>query len=283
MKALSGWIALFLLAFIAALIYKLPARWVYEQGQPLLAERAAWSQRIAVVGLGGSLWQGHAAQLRFDERLLGRFSWTVTPLALLDGRVGLNWLLQQADGHLQGSAFTALDRSGELLQDVQGQFAANEVISFFPYLPLLLEGRIVVDLPEVAIKGQYLTHVQGTIRWQQAALTAPQAIALGDLLFTLQPQEEPAKPPAETSASGGTVVVAKQKKADLLVMGTLSNQGGEVAIEGSVQLFRRGKVESQIAIAPRQGASAAIQNSLALLGRRGRDGQYHLNWSGVLQ
>ncbi|MBF0470008.1 MAG: type II secretion system protein N [Gammaproteobacteria bacterium] len=260
MKRWVGWLVLLGFAYALGLLIWLPAESAYRYARPYIEPEI--ERRLDLQGVDGTVWQGSAAQLYWDEMALGRLSWEVAPLQLLGGSAALQWLLQQGDGHLKGVATAALDRSGETVEMVEGDFGVGQILQLFPFLPLVLEGRVVLDLPRITLSGGKLTGAEGVVQWRQAALTVPLKAALGDLQLRLEP--------LTTEGREG-------------VEGMLSNEGGELQLAGSVTFESSGRYLTQITVEPRSTTPEQLRNSLGLLGRRGQDGKYHIRRSGVIR
>lgn len=170
------WIAAALLLAAIALVAWFPARWAVR----LAGDRL---QPLALRGVSGSVWNGHARQLSWAGRPLGALDWTLAR-ALLLGRVDGSVRLDGPDWRVSGR-FRRLDAERWQLADVHAhaQLAA---------LPLSLHGlspagALDAALPRVRLRAGWPEVLQGRIEWHDASLgdASGRTVALGNLYARL--------------------------------------------------------------------------------------------------
>ena len=128
----------------------------------------------------GFCWNGSVRQVAWSvasERLeLGRLAWKWLPGELLNGRLGFNIELGQAETRLKGILF--LGRDGKHLQKVQGKLDA--AILGYVSRPLSLlqpQGTLELDIPDLHLTPQRI-HGEARLDWQ--ARSSLIAAPLGD-------------------------------------------------------------------------------------------------------
>lgn len=247
------YVLLGVLTYALALIVWLPARQVYGVVQPYLAG----STPITLHDLGGSLWAGRAGTLVWRSTPLGALRWELSFRPLLQGRVGVQWWLQDAAATLTGHV--TVQRGGRItLREMAGRFPAARLQSFNPGLPIAVDGTLVIELDEAQLPPQGAPILRGTVVWNQARLLAGQPLELGDLRLTLQPAE-----------NGGS-------------RGVISDGGGPLEITGTLVLDANLNYHLDARLRARPDAAAALSNSLRLLGRADTRGYHTLRYSGLM-
>ena len=142
---------------------------------------------------------------------------------------------------------------------MEGRLPVTELARLGPSLPLGLDGMVSLTLPALVVdSGGRIVAAEGSVVWHQAAMTAPQALELGDLQLQLHTE------------NAGQVV------------GDISDRGGPLRVEGTLQLTPDGgyRVTATLAAAP--DAPAALAQSLGWLGKPDAQGRYRLNYNGRL-
>ena len=256
MKSSVRYFGLGLSLYLLFLIALFPAGQAYRfAGGPLSA--AAPEMKLA--GFDGSVWSGQVEKLVYRDALLGQASWQLSPLSLLFGKASLKALLQSEDGYLQADVNTALTGGDVKLVDLEGRLPVGELTRMAPYLPLVLDGTIALDMPVLVVeRGGRILAAEGKAIWHQAAITAPQALSLGDLQLVLRTEDE------------GRVV------------GEVSDRGGPLRVAGTVQFSPDATYRFNGTVAAGAEAPPELRQSLGWLGKPDAQGRYQLNYSGKL-
>ncbi len=243
----------FYLLFLIALF---PAAQAYRFAAEPLAKTLP---ELNLTGIEGSIWTGRAGMVVFRKALLGEVNWQLSPLSLVFGKAKIKALLQSDDGYLQSHVSTPLGGGNVALADIEGQLPLGELLRFAPYLPVVLEGRVSLKLPvlELGADGRPL-RAEGTVTWHQAAMSAPQALPLGDLQVVLR-----------TEADGQLV-------------GEIGDRGGPLKVAGTLQHSPDGSYRINGTVAAAADAPAAVKQALGWLGKPDAQGRYRLNYSGKI-
>lgn len=167
----------------------------------------AWFAPPAVQawGVEGSIWQGHAAELVFQERSLGALSWEVRPGRLLALQPAWDLDLRRGRGFAQATAGFSLLEDRQQIDDLN---AALELATLPPGLvPEGLAGQARISLETIEIEEGWPTRIVG--RAAVAGLELPGVIlALGP--FEFQFPDQPGPPAGVIRSVGGPLVVDGQ-------------------------------------------------------------------------
>lgn len=210
-------------------------------------------------GIEGAIWDGRVDSLVYRKALLGKMSWQLSPLPLLLGKASLDALLQSKDGYLQSRVSAPLSGGALELSNTKGQFPIGEILRFSPYMPVVLEGTLALDLAAVKMAADgRLLDADGTVVWHQAAMAAPQALDFGDLQMVMRGE------------GGGKV------------KGEISDRGGPLKVAGTLELMPDGRYLLNATVAAAPNAPPKLVNSLGILGKRDAQGRYRINYQGKM-
>jgi general secretion pathway protein N len=240
-------------AWIVFMLWRFPAPVAYDMFAAPLAGR------VQVAGLAGTLWHGEAQQLQYQKRLLGRFSWQLSPWGLLLGRLGGEFNLTQDKAYLQGEGRVPLGGGELFLPQLEGRLPLSVIQPYLTMIPLPLEGVLSLKLEGVRVSSEgRLQRAEGRVVWNQAGVSAPQQLLFGDLQLTLKNQE-----------SGG-------------IQGEIRDSGGPLQLQASFTLGDDGAYQLAGQVKAVASAPPALGQSLALLGKADSQGNYPLKFSGRL-
>jgi len=187
------------------LVAGIPARVV----APLLPET------LVLGGLGGTVWNGHAARASLSMEagsfVLGRVEWSVDPLSLLllSPEVSLRsrWGSQRIDARLQRTV-----TGGLVVRDV----SALLNVGFAQHLlPLYVGGVLEIDLGLLGVTDTGIDRTEGRLLWRDAVWTAH----AGDVVL------------------GNYVLELATRQAG--IEGRVTTLSGPLAVEGNVRLDGR--------------------------------------------
>lgn len=256
MKAAVRYSLLGISGYLLFLVVQFPAIHAYRFAREPLQSAVP---QLQLAGIDGSVWSGRVESLVYRKALLGEMSWKLSPFSLLIGKAQIDTLLQSKNGYVQSEVSTPLGGGLVELINTKGQLPISELTRFTPYMPVALDGMVSMDLDEVAVAADgHLLRAEGTLIWSQAKMTAPQALAFGDLQVTLH-----------TEAEGE-------------VSGDISDRGGPLKVKGTLKLSpdRSYDIRATVAVAP--NAPAPLVQSLGWLGKPDAKGSYHLKYSGKM-
>ena len=247
MRSVWGATAFVIFIIVITLVYKLPAKFIYQQFSNV--------NSVELVGISGSIWSGHIDSITTPQLTLSQLSWQLSVWALLVGDVDVQWKLEDPALRLQGE----VSLSGEELSliDIKGHIDLVELGTRLPVQNILLAGVINIDIPQVEFKQSELINITGLVEWESAQLLSPANIELGDF------------------------------KADLLnssskLLADLSDTGGPVSLAGAFSLSSRGKYDYTLEIAVRDTSVPGLLDGFNQLGQYDDNGVATLRGNGVL-
>lgn len=233
-----GWALLALTLFVATLAARFPAALAWKWFGP--ADAA-----FELTDVRGSVWHGGAAHVRWRGGDGGALRWDVRPLALLTGRVDARLRL---DGPVEVTARLVGGLHTTELRDVRAEVSSPWLAGALSRGVLAASGQIRIDIPRLAVEAGRIVALSGEIQWQEAAVRGATMLPLGRLR-------------APFLLAGGPGV-----------RGTLHNEGGAVAVEGSFSADPS-RYRIQVTLAARDPRSEAF---LQVLGQPLPDGRRQL-------
>jgi len=103
-----------------------------------------------------------------------------------------------------------------------------------------------------------LPSASGEIKWRDAAVTIADTASLGNV----------------------SMVLGESEQQQLIA--SISNQGGDIAIEGTIELIPEADYSLNITLTPTASANNNIKQSLGMFAKRQANGEYQLKKSGSL-
>ncbi len=158
-----------LVVILFFLIYKLPAKFVYQQFET--------NTQLELQGISGSIWSGHVEHIQLPQITLDKLDWQLSPLALLFGEAAIKWQLNDSGIALSGELILSSDIIS--LTNTHGNIDVLAITQRLANSELLLAGIIVVSIDEIKLDQQNIIAAAGAFDWQQAGLLAPENIAFG--------------------------------------------------------------------------------------------------------
>lgn len=252
-KRWTGFIVLGVVTYCYFLLANFPASATYNYFITPLDR----SKKINLQGLSGTLWAGQAAQARIANLNFGKLNWDLNLFSLFTGKLGLDLLTEGRDSRIEGQVKAGFDQT-LYLDKVQGKLPAQMLMPLFYGFPIALSGKISADIKHAEIKQGKRIDVEGKMVWHGAALTAPQAVELGDLFVALRPDKD------------GTKIL-------------LSDQGGPLTLDGTIQVKHNGQYKLNIYLGTRDKNQTALGSGLKMLGRTKPDGKVLVSRTGQLR
>lgn len=238
-------------AYLVFLVASLPAATAYEWAR-------AYGQvppQFSLQGVQGTVWSGHAQHAEAGGLALGRIRWRINPWQLWRARLDLDWQLNGERHVGQGELVLRPDRT-LALQGVRGTLRAEQLTPFYQNLPLRLTGDVGVQLEQLVLEPGRRFAVRGDMVWENAALTAPQAMELGSLRIESVPTDE-----------GGSRL-------------SLSDRGGPLNVQGTILVGPDGSYRTSLSLAARAGADAQLASALRFFGRSDGSGRVRVTQTG---
>ncbi len=125
---------------------------------------------IALYQLDGTAWHGSAAVATMGKRpqRLESLQWELQPAALLLARAQTAVDFRYDNRDFSGTVGRGF--SGAYLHDFEGSLAAATIETFSQQLAFGLSGLFEIELDELALAGEQLASVEGTVHWRDAGL-----------------------------------------------------------------------------------------------------------------
>ncbi len=241
-----------ILAYLVFLIALVPAA-------PVLALVQNYVPAFSVQGVSGSLWTGKAATISINhQHTLTSNSWQFNGWRLFLGELSLDLTSQYQQRLL--STELALQLSGQLTaRDIKASISAA-TLAQLAQLPLAeLGGEISLQFERLVWKASQVPRAIGILRWHNASITVAETADLGNVSIVLT--EGVAQP----------------------VLARISNQGGQIKLDGEANVGEDGEYHAQLTMLPNSDASANIRNSLGMIAKPKPGGRYQIDHSGNLK
>ena len=213
---------------------------------------------VAVAGLGGTIWSGHASSLSLQGRDLGTASWSCRPWPLL----ALEWAcrvgLSPAGGQLEAALSGKLDSDEIEARDLTGKLP----IAFLEGIvtPKGWTGRLELAVASARIVGGMPQDADGKFYVRTLKAPGPGGALLGDFELTI----------GEGAVGTGTLT------------GRLNDLGGPLRVRGTIELKRDRSYFVSGEVAPGPGAGPSIFDTLGFLGPPDSSGRRSFSVEGTL-
>jgi len=249
-KRIAGTAALLLAVYLATLAFLFPADIAWR----IAEARLGLPVTVTTATVSGRIWNGRADGLRVDGHEAGSLHWRLQPAALLRGRLGLT--LRWESGGDRVDARLRLGTRSARATNVRGGLDASRIQAWFD-LPLLLDGRLELDLPRVrwTAEGGF-ADAAGTLLWAGAGAGLPRPIRLGDYR-------------AELAADSGRLEVRIDSSPD-----------STLAAEGEASWHPTGEYNVDLELRAAAGADRNLVAALDSIAQRQADGSHRLQLSG---
>ncbi|HIF9462062.1 type II secretion system protein N [Photobacterium damselae] len=239
--------------FIASAIAHIPASWVWQQAPAVPG--------LTVTGISGTVWQGRADKVSWQQQSFGQAYWDVNVLDLLTAKVSADVRFGQgSDMALRGRGEVGYTLSGgpyakQLMVSLPAQQALN--YAKLP-IPLTATGHLELALQEYQFAVPYCKGLTGTLTWSQPKVGTPMGdLALGQAKADLR------------CVKGNLQASVKQSSAD-------------VSSEWSATLDQRQNYQVSGWFKPGANFPTALGSQLKWLGNPDSKGQYRINQQGRL-
>ena len=213
---------------------------------------------VSLQGVSGTLWQGKIYRITLDNAIqLSDTEWSATPWKLLTGRIAIE----------ASSRFDQQDINAEIGSSFLGRYFVNGLqakvsarkVAELANIPLAkLSGMIAIDIDHAEWKQGELPLATGSVRWNDATVTVADTASLGNISILL----------SETDQQ--------------LLMADISNQGGDIKIDGTAELVPAADYSVNVKLKPTASANNNIKQSLGLFAKKSNNGEYLLKYSGPL-
>jgi general secretion pathway protein N len=240
-------VALGIAAFLLFALVTLPASVVLSLIHP---------QGVTLSGVSGSIWNGRAEAVRAGTLNVGSVEWNLDVLALFTGKLGANVKVTRSDGFAQGAV--AFSGSSVTLRRV------NAALPLSALPPNLLRGgwtgTAKLRLDHMTLENSWPVAANGTIEVADLVGPANRPAALG----------------------GYKVVFADAAATAEGLKGALSDTGGPLAVNGTVDLKKDRSYLLTGLIATRPNAPGDMARTLEILGEPDAQGRRQFSIEGTM-
>jgi hypothetical protein len=143
---------------------------------------------VALTGIRGTVWNGHADGLSVFGRDLGELDWQVAKWPMLRGRVVADLRIKGAD--IDATGVATRERGGAIeLRDVRFRAPASVVEPVVDLPDLHLVGVVDGVLAQARIEGSTVRDAAGNLRWSEAGVSGAAEARFSDVLadFSTRP------------------------------------------------------------------------------------------------
>jgi len=247
LKRSGPFILLGIVAFLLFAVFTLPARVALGWFTPAQA---------SFEGVSGSIWQGRAQVLQWENWPLGSIEWTVHPLALISARVRADVSLKRIDGFARG------------------------IVTIWPSGRLKLTG-LTASLPLNALPSGFPAGWGGTLNLKFADLVMEQGwpIQASGQLDALG-ISGPASRPVNFGSYRLDFAAAEPPTTQQPLIGALTDTGGPLQVSGALQLLADRSYVIEGLVAPRAEASPEMTSTLEFLGPADQEGRRPFSLAG---
>jgi general secretion pathway protein N len=242
-------IALGIGAFLLLALVTLPASVVLSLVHP---------PGVTLSGVSGTLWKGRAQAVRSGALHVGSVEWNLDILRLFTGRVGADIKVTRSDGFAQASLASG-PGAAVTLRNLNASLPIGALPS--SVAPGGWTGTLTLKFAELTLDNSWPVVANGTAQVTDLVGPANRPAALGGYKIVF---------PAE--AAGG---------ADGLT-GTLSDTGGPLDVNGTVQLKKDRSYLVSGMIATRPGAPSDMSRTLEILGAPDAQGRRQFTFEGSM-
>lgn len=241
-----------MLVYVGTIAWLFPAAPVAERFAPML-------QPLVLNNVSGSLLNGAVGEVSYDDGViplnLSNVSWRLVAQKLFTGAAGVSFSFDAYGGG--GNGVAAQRWNGDLdLTDFDFSGPAKGLEALLPLPIAAFSGQLDAGIELLEIRDQLLKTVRGTVDWKQALLEQPVRANLGDIALDIKPVDENSH------------------------RGFLVAKGGDLSIDGTVDLALNGDYRTDITITPASSASPELLNSLRSLARPDPAGRFRIRQNG---
>ena len=213
----------------------------------------------AISNVSGTLWNGRAGKISTPRKItLTDVEWSFLPWHLLLASVAIDVDADFYDEPLSARLSTGIGRSLDI-DNLDLLLGAADITPMIA-LPIgELSGEFQFKIDSATLKQGEVPRVDGTIIWQQAAVTIAETAQLGNV--TIRANEDDASP----------------------LTANVSNKGGDISLNGVLTTTDQGDYSLRITMKPNDTASDNLVSSLAMFSKKQRNVEYILNNKGNLK
>lgn len=215
--------------------------------------------QIKIQNVSGTLWQGSAQQVTVQSKhVFKNVTWSICIAHLLTGEACVEFDAIYNKNPLSGQLSVDMNKT-VTAKNIKTAMSAHDLSQMITIPMGEISGDISVNLATVNLKQGSLPAANGIIKWDNASITIAETAQLGDITITLTESEE--NP----------------------INANITNQGGQLAINGSVSVGEGTNYNLDLNLTPNNKASKNLKNSLSLFAKPQKNGNFVLKDSGNLK
>lgn len=239
------------IAYLVFLLVTIPAQFVSHMVNN--------NTPITMQGVSGTLWHGKAYLISINNTAqLNNTEWSFNAWKLFIGQLAADITTQYAENDVRtelGSSF-----SGRFfINDLTAKVSADNIAQLANIPMAQLSGMLSLNIEHAQWKQHELPLAYGQINWQNATVTVADTASLGNISILLG------------------------ESAQQLLSADIKNQGGDIKIDGKLELVPEADFSLDITLTPTASANNNIRQSLAMFAQRQSNGGYSVKKSGSLK
>jgi general secretion pathway protein N len=214
------------------------------------------SSPVTIQGVSGTLWNGKAYIVSFENIQLKKTEWSFNLWKLFIGSIAIDISSRFSGNDIVaqlGTSFTGR----YFINDLSAKISAQEMTAIANIPIAQLDGMISLNIEHAQWKQGELPLATGEIQWTAAAITVAETASLGNISILLNETDE-------------------------LLTAEISNQGGDIKITGTAGLVPEADYTVDIKLLPTATANNNIKQSLGMFTQKQANGEYTLKKTGSL-
>lgn len=214
------------------------------------------SSPVTIQGVSGTLWNGKAYIVSFENIQLKKTEWSFNLWKLFIGSIAIDISSRFSGNDIVaqlGTSFTGR----YFINDLSAKISAQEMAEIANIPLAQLEGMISLNIEHAQWKQGELPLATGEIKWTAATITVADTASLGNISILLNETDE-------------------------LLTAEINNQGGDIKITGSAGLVPEADYTVDIKLLPTATANNNIKQSLGMFAQKQANGEYTLKKTGSL-
>lgn len=213
---------------------------------------------VSIQGASGTLWHGKAYVTTINKSVqLKNTEWSVSLWKLLTGKIAVNMDTHFADKNINAE-FGRSFLGRYFINDLKAKITAGNIAKLANIPLAQLSGLVSINIAQAQWTKGELPTATGKILWSDAIVTVAESASLGNIIIVLKNSEQN------------------------LLNANISNQGGDIEINGIVELKPKANYAVDIKLTPTATANNNIKQNLGLFAKKQNNGDYHLQHSGAL-
>ena len=241
-------ITVFILVAALSLIWHMPAAWLLQQ--------VDLPPQLKVKQLKGTIWQGSAEQVQWQQWLLQPFSWQAKVLPLLQQKLQL-----EVNGYFYDGPFHAHISAQQHQIDINQAIYKNNIGNLsqaFARGIIELAGKLQIKVKQAQIKNNKIMQLRAQSLWRQASIIAPFKLQLGKISMNT-------------------------KLVDEKIVNTIKGIAGDMDINGTIMITQNQDFSVRLKLHPNKKLPQEVTLSLKMIAQVKPNGDFVINRKGNLR